>query len=137
MHRGPAGLDADGPQELAGNRNVAVSLDGPRSVKHVHLTGYLFTKFVTCDTSWPVSPGRLPGYRGIVTSSRLAPVARPSRLDMYAGLWVATVDDEVVAAEETSHQLAIALHNMDHRKRARAVTEFVRPESDAYIVGVG
>jgi hypothetical protein len=45
--------------------------------------------------------------------------------------------DEVVAAAETSHRLALALHVMDHQKRARLVTEFVRPDGDEYIVGVG
>lgn len=67
----------------------------------------------------------------------MAPVPRPPRLDDYAGMWVATIGDEIVAAAYTSHELAIQLHNMDHRKRARVVTEFVRPDSDAYIVGVG
>jgi len=67
----------------------------------------------------------------------MAPVPRPAGLDAFAGLWVAVVDGEVVAAEPSSHQLATALHRMDHRKRQRAVTEFVRPTGDAFIVGAG
>lgn len=58
-------------------------------------------------------------------------------LNNYQGLWVAVVGDEVIAAAPTSHELALQLHHMDHRKRERAVVEFARPDSDAYIVGVG
>lgn len=66
-----------------------------------------------------------------------APVPRPANLDAFVGMWVVVVDGEVVAAEPTSRDLAYRLHQMDHRKRARAVMEYVRPTSDAYIVGVG
>jgi hypothetical protein len=76
-------------------------------------------------------------YREVVARGRVAPVPRPSALDAYHGLWVAMIGDEIVAAAETSHDLALQLHSMDHRRRARVVTEFVRPDSDAYIVGVG
>jgi hypothetical protein len=58
-------------------------------------------------------------------------------LQRFEGMWVAVIDDEVVAAEHTSHKLAQRLHGMDHRKRDRAVVEFVRPTGDSYIVGVG
>jgi hypothetical protein len=81
--------------------------------------------------------GTTPRYRTGVANARVAPVPRPPMLDAYHGLWVALIDDEIVAAAETSHQLALQLHSMDHRKRARIVTEYVRPDSDAYIVGVG
>ncbi|HEV7719724.1 MAG TPA: hypothetical protein VGO60_00480 [Iamia sp.] len=64
-------------------------------------------------------------------------MARPAGLDRYADMWVAVVDGEVVAAEPTSHALALKLHDMDHRKRRRAVTEYVRPTGDAFIVGAG
>lgn len=70
-------------------------------------------------------------------SARVAPLPRPAELDQYAGLWVAVVDGKVVAAEETSHRLALTLNKMDHRKRKRAVVEFVRPTSDSYIVFTG
>jgi len=53
------------------------------------------------------------------------------------GKWVGVIDDEVVAAAETSHQLALKLHDMDHRRRQRVVVEYVRPNADTYIVGVG
>jgi hypothetical protein len=58
-------------------------------------------------------------------------------LENFAGMWVAVVDDEVVAAAATSHALALQLYQMDHRKRRRAVVEYVRPTTDAYIVGAG
>ena len=68
---------------------------------------------------------------------RVEPVARDKSLGAFAGMWVAVIDGQVVAAEKTSQALAYRLHNMDHRKRKRAVMEYVRPNSDAYIVGVG
>jgi hypothetical protein len=52
-------------------------------------------------------------------------------------MWVLVVDGEVIAAEPTSRALADRVRRMDHGKRARAVMEYVRPASDAYIVGVG
>jgi hypothetical protein len=67
----------------------------------------------------------------------VVPVRRPAELDSFEDMWVAVVDGAVVAAAETSHQLAIKLHDMDHRRRARAVVEYVRPTTDAYIVGAG
>ena len=66
-----------------------------------------------------------------------APLRRLASLDGYAGMWVAVADGEVVAAAKTSHQLALNLHNMDHRRRARTVIEYVRPAAESYIVGVG
>lgn len=89
-------------------------------------------------SAWTWLKGRMHRYGGHVTPrARVAPVPRAPRLDDYQGLWVATIGDEVVAAAETSHQLALQLHNMDHRRREQAVTEYVRPNGDAYIVGVG
>jgi hypothetical protein len=70
-------------------------------------------------------------------TARVAPLPRPSELDQYAGLWVAVVDGMVVAAEETSHRLALTLDRMDHRKRRRAVVEYVHPTADSYIVFTG
>lgn len=63
----------------------------------------------------------------------------PSRPDLssFEGSWVAVVDGQVIAAEETSHRLALRLRGMDHRRRADAVVEYVRPTVDAYIVGAG
>lgn len=87
-------------------------------------------------TLWEWLKNRMHRYPGYMTT-RVAPVPRAPRLDDYQGLWVATIGDEVVAAANTSHQLALQLHNMDHRRREQAVTEYVRPNSDAYIVGVG
>jgi hypothetical protein len=62
---------------------------------------------------------------------------RPATLETYQGLWVGVIDEEVVAAESTSHALALTLHRMDYRRRRRVVVEFVRPQTDSYIVGVG
>lgn len=64
-------------------------------------------------------------------------VPRPDTLYGLEGKWVAVADGEVIAAADTSHELALQLHAMDHRKSRAAVIEYVRPESDAYIVGVG
>lgn len=81
------------------------------------------------------------GYRGAMGIARrgtpVAPVPRAANLEAFIGMWVAVVDGEVVAAEKTSRELAYRLHQMDHRKRARVVMEYVRPASDAYIIGVG
>jgi hypothetical protein len=70
-------------------------------------------------------------------SPRAIPLTRPSALDRYEGLWVAVLDGEVVMAEDTSHALALKIHDMDHRKRERVVVEYVRPRADSYIVGAG
>lgn len=90
-------------------------------------------------SSWLAAVRR--GYRHSVThvpdGALVAPLPRPSELDRFEGMWVAVVDDEVVAAEHTSHKLALKLHTMDHRKRDRATVEYVRPTGDSYIVGVG
>jgi hypothetical protein len=69
--------------------------------------------------------------------ARVAPLPRPAILDEFAGMWVAVIDGEVVVAEPTSHSLALRLHDMDHRRRSRAVVQYVRPTTDSYIVGVG
>jgi hypothetical protein len=68
---------------------------------------------------------------------RFRALPRPAELDRYVGCWVAVLDGEVITAAQSSHELAVKLHDMDHRKRARAVVEYVRPRSDAYIVGAG
>lgn len=67
----------------------------------------------------------------------LAPIPRPAGLEGFAGMWVARIGDDVIAAAPTSRELAYTLHTMDHRKRAEAVMEYVRPSSDAFIVGAG
>ena len=82
-----------------------------------------------------------PGYPGGVgiawREDIVAPLPRPSNLEQYVGMWVAVIDGEVVAAETTSRALAYRLHQMDHVKRRRAVMEYVRPASAAYIIGAG
>ena len=76
------------------------------------------------------------GYRPTM-STRIPPVPRPANLSIYEGMWVAVVNGEVVAADGSSNGLALELRRMDHRKRDRAVVEYVRPRTDAYIVGLG
>ena len=83
---------------------------------------------------------RLQGYRRGMpgsSSARVAPIPRIADLDRFSGMWVAVVGTEVVAAELTSHRLAMKLREMDHRRRQHATVEFVRPSTDSYIVGVG
>lgn len=80
------------------------------------------------------------GYRAHVAEPRRRPVPplpRPAQLDRFDGMWVAVADGKVVAAADTSHHLALKLHDMDHRKRRRVVIEYVRPTTDSYIVGTG
>ncbi|MEA3078004.1 MAG: hypothetical protein QOF60_2912 [Actinomycetota bacterium] len=67
----------------------------------------------------------------------MEPVHRPEWAEAFAGNWIAVIDDEVIAVARTSKVLAYELHKMDHRKRSMATIEFVRPTSDAFIVGVG
>lgn len=70
-------------------------------------------------------------------SAPLLPVPRPAGLEEFAGMWVLRLGDSVIAAAPTSRELAYELHKMDHRKRADVVMEYVRPSSDAFIVGAG
>ncbi len=81
------------------------------------------------------------GYRPTVEepihARRVSPLPRPARLARYEGLWVAVIGLEVVAAAETSQQLALMLNDMDHRRRSQVVIEFVRPTTDSYVVGAG
>ena len=77
------------------------------------------------------------GYGGEVPLQAFAPLPRPAALDGLVGKWVGMIDNEVVAAAESSYQLALQLDDMDHRRRKRVVVEYVRPNTDTYIVGVG
>ena len=82
--------------------------------------------------------GCLQRYRGSMTpATKIAPVPRPQNLDGYEGMWVAVANGEVIAVGETSDELALRLQAADIRKSREAVVEYVRPGSDAYIVGVG
>src|SRR5437762_1793076 len=74
---------------------------------------------------------------GVGQFEPIHPLPRPAELGAHSGRWVAVLDGEVIASEATSHQLAVRLHSMDHRKRRRAVVEYVRPTADSYIVGAG
>lgn len=80
---------------------------------------------------------RAEGRNKTVVSHKVPPIPRPAELARFEGMWVAVIDGHVQVAEHTSQRLALKLHEMDHRKRRRAVIEFVRPSSSSYIVGVG
>ena len=87
-------------------------------------------------TRWLFSRARR--YRGLVKpATKIAPVPRPSKLDEFEGMWVAVANGEVVAVGRTSDELALRLLAVDVRRSRDAVVEYVRPGSDAYIVGVG
>lgn len=72
-----------------------------------------------------------------MTADRIRPIPRLAKLDAYEGCWVAVTDGEVIAAAESSHKLALDLLALDTRKSSRAVIEYVRKGSDAFVVGVG
>lgn len=74
---------------------------------------------------------------GSESPRRVAALPRPEGLDRFEGMWVAVSNGDVVAAAESSHKLALRLHDMDHRKRRGVVIEYVRPTTDSYIVGAG
>jgi hypothetical protein len=80
---------------------------------------------------------RAPMSRESESPRSVAALPRPEGLDRFEGMWVAVADGNVVAAAESSHQLALRLHDMDHRKRRQVVIEYVRPTTDSYIVGAG
>ena len=48
---------------------------------------------------WGWLQRRIGRYRGSMPHARVAPVPRPSRLDDFQGMWVATIGDEIVAAK--------------------------------------
>jgi hypothetical protein len=66
-----------------------------------------------------------------------APVARPDAFDDYAGQWIAVKAGRVVAAANTSSELAFALHNLGSRDAAGAVMRYVAPPSSVVMVGLG
>lgn len=65
----------------------------------------------------------------------LKPMRYLSELDRYVGKWVAVKGGHVLTYADTSTDLAVRLRQ---REDARgAVIQFVRPEVNAYVVGVG
>jgi hypothetical protein len=67
----------------------------------------------------------------------IQPVRRRPEVAAYEGQWIASIDSEIVAAALTSGALAYELQKMTDQRRAKAVVEFIRPTTDAYIVGAG
>jgi len=65
----------------------------------------------------------------------IRPVRHLAELDRYVGKWVAIKEGHVLTFADSSTDLALRLRQ---REDARgAVIQFVRPDLDAYIVGVG
>jgi hypothetical protein len=93
----------------------------------------------------PMTANAAPGDRryrgdmpiGRVSPRRIEPVRHLDELDNWLGHWVAIKDGRVIAASETSLDLAYRLKKLGNRAEG-AVTEYVRPgRDDAYFVGVG
>ncbi len=137
------------------------SLRSPRPLGHGRRTGPSKQRCLLAPSESTDSPGALPSFLTVLKPSdhrgsrwrrfrrrqylaavdsprpRLAPEPRTPGLSKFEGLWVAVIGDEVVAAEKSSHALALKLYEMDHPRRSRAVVEYVRPTTDSYIVGAG
>lgn len=69
-------------------------------------------------------------------SEPMRPLPYLRELDRYVGKWVAVKDGHVVTFADTSTELALRLRELGADGRG-AVMQFVRPEADSYIVGVG
>jgi hypothetical protein len=80
-------------------------------------------------------PGTVPIARSAGRS--VPPVPHLEELDRWTSHWVAVKDGKVIAASESSRDLAYQLRKLGSRARG-AVTEYVRPDSDdTYVVGGG
>jgi hypothetical protein len=66
----------------------------------------------------------------------MRPLPYLRELDRYVSQWVAVKDGHVVAFADDSTALALRLRELGANGRG-AVMQFVQPEADAYIVGVG
>lgn len=69
-------------------------------------------------------------------SKEIHPVPHLPELDRFVGRWVAVKDRRVIASAGSSSELAGTLLKLGGDGRG-AVMQFVRPEADAFIVGVG
>jgi len=68
--------------------------------------------------------------------SRLEPERRLAALEGWEGKWVAVKDGEVIAAAHNSRDLVPELVAMGERGRG-AVAQYVPPESEVIVIGVG
>ena len=67
---------------------------------------------------------------------QVPPVKQPVGIERYEGLWVAILDDDVIAYAPTSRELATKLKGMGPRGQ-EATVRFVKPPVAGYVVGVG
>jgi hypothetical protein len=66
----------------------------------------------------------------------MRPLPYLRELDRFVGKWVAVKDGHVVAFALSSTQLALRLRELGPDGRG-AVMQFVKPEADSFVVGVG
>lgn len=67
---------------------------------------------------------------------RISPVPHLDELDNWIDHWVAVRNGRVIAAAKSSRELAYELHKLGPQAD-NAVTQYVRPPADGFIVGVG
>ena len=66
----------------------------------------------------------------------MRPLPYLKELDRYVGMWVAVKGGQVVTFADTSTKLALRLRELGPDGRG-AVMQFVKPEADSFVVGVG
>lgn len=64
------------------------------------------------------------------------PMPRPEGIESYAGRWVAVAHGKVIAAADTSQELAKTMRALG-TEADDAAMQFVRPPVAGYIIGVG
>lgn len=74
--------------------------------------------------------------RGMTKPRRLEPERRLAALDGWEGKWVAVKDGKVIAAAHNSRDLVPKLVEMGEKGRG-AVAQYVPPQSDVIVIGVG
>jgi hypothetical protein len=71
-----------------------------------------------------------------VPSGRIPPSPRPEGIEDHAGRWVAVADGKIVAAADSSRELAVRLKELGSLGQDAAM-QFVRPPVAGYVIGVG
>ncbi len=69
-------------------------------------------------------------------STPMRPLPHLRELDKYEGRWVALRHGHVLVDASTSTELALKLRTLPDKGHG-AVMQYVQPEADSYIVGVG
>jgi hypothetical protein len=69
-------------------------------------------------------------------ANRVEPLQPPAEASMYEGLWIAVLDDKVIAAASTSTDLAYELFKLGPAA-SDAVMQRVQKPSDRVLVGMG